>query len=248
MATEINLSTAVAHAENTLNQSVQLAEDFDQFLQLLTVQMQNQDPLDPMDTKDMTNQIVQFSQAEQLINLNQKADSVVQMQLAGMSGMALSYVGMDASYVSSEAYFDGETPVEMAYSVAGEATSITINILNEEGNVVYTEDVDMDDSVNAFTWDGKNNGGETVEEGTYTVAVGALDIDGNAITTATVVTGRVKGVETQDGIAYLLIGERAVELGNVINAKMPNSTATETTTTTETSETETTTGTEESGT
>lgn len=243
MATEVNLSTAVTQAENTLNQSVQLAEDFDQFLQLLTVQMQNQDPLDPMDTKDMTNQIVQFSQAEQLINLNQKADSVVQMQLASMSGMALSYVGMDASYVSSEAYFDGETPVEMAYSLSDEAASITINITNEAGDVVYTEDVDMDDSVNSFTWDGTNTGGETVEKGTYTVSVGALDIDGNAITTATVVTGRVKGVETQDGIAYLLIGERAVELGNVINAQMPDST----TTTTETSETETT-ETEETGT
>lgn len=239
MSEVTTLSTAVSDATATLNQSVQLAEDFDQFLQLLTVQMQNQDPLDPMDTKDMTNQIVQFSQAEQLINLNQKADSIVQMQLSNMSSVALSYVGLDASYVSSEAYYDGETPVEIAYSFADTVESATLNITNESGDLIYTEDIDLEENPNQLVWDGSNKGGTMADEGTYIISVDALDADGGAVTTTTAVTGRVRGVETQDGVAYLLIGERAVLLGNVINAKVPDETTTETTSETETTDTET---------
>ena len=37
--------------------SARLAEDMDNFLTLLTTQLQNQDPTNPMDSKEMTNQL-----------------------------------------------------------------------------------------------------------------------------------------------------------------------------------------------
>ena len=36
-----------------------IAENFDSFLQLLTTQLKNQNPLEPMDTNEFTNQLVQ---------------------------------------------------------------------------------------------------------------------------------------------------------------------------------------------
>jgi hypothetical protein len=35
----------------------------------------------------------------------------------------------------------------------------------------------------------------------------------------------VRGIETQDGIVNLLVGDRAVPIGNVINAKVPGTDA-----------------------
>ncbi len=42
----------------------------DEFLKLLTSQLQHQDPTSPMDTSQFTSQLAQFSQLEQLSNLN----------------------------------------------------------------------------------------------------------------------------------------------------------------------------------
>ena len=46
----------------------------DEFLKLLTYQLQNQDPMNPMDQGKMTGELAQFSQLEQLAALNKKFD------------------------------------------------------------------------------------------------------------------------------------------------------------------------------
>ena len=42
-----------------------LANNFDDFLTLLTTQLTNQDPLNPTDTTEFTNQLVNFTNVEQ---------------------------------------------------------------------------------------------------------------------------------------------------------------------------------------
>ena len=42
----------------------------DMFLQLLSTQMQNQNPLDPMDNTEFVSQLAQFSSLEQMSNMN----------------------------------------------------------------------------------------------------------------------------------------------------------------------------------
>jgi len=53
----------------------------DSFLQLLTAQLQAQDPLDPLDPTTFVTQLVQFNQLQQLIDINQTLS-----QAAGTSG------------------------------------------------------------------------------------------------------------------------------------------------------------------
>ena len=48
----------------------------DAFLKMLVAQLQNQDPLNPMDGTDFSAQLAQFSQLEQLMNLNTSMDSL----------------------------------------------------------------------------------------------------------------------------------------------------------------------------
>ncbi|MBZ5610063.1 MAG: hypothetical protein LAP38_17510 [Acidobacteriia bacterium] len=47
------------------------------FLQLLVAQVQNQDPLNPTDSIQFVGQLVQFSQLEQLLGINQGVQSLV---------------------------------------------------------------------------------------------------------------------------------------------------------------------------
>ncbi len=216
--TDVTSTGAAQQAVNTGSQRIALAEDFSQFLTLLTTQLQNQDPLSPMDSTEFTNQLVQFSQVEQQINANAKLDNLVALQLASISSVALGYVGMDISYISSEMNYDGKTPIDITYALSEEAVSAKVNIYDEAGELVYSSDAPKGAGMNAFTWNGIKTNGEAVSSGTYTVKVDALDKNDEAIENTTVVTGHVSGIETQNGVVYVLVGERAVPISSIVNA------------------------------
>ncbi len=221
MTSDVTLNTVVNQTQKTANAQASLSKDFDQFLTLLTTQLQNQDPLNPMDSAEFTNQLVQFSQVEQAINANQKLDSLLSLQLSNAAGMALGYVGLDISYLSSEMNYDGATPIKVSYSLESTAATSKINILNADGTVVYSADGSKDPGKHDLTWDGKMSNGLNAPAGTYTVRIDALDSDNKTIKTTSVVTGRVRGIETQNGVINLLVGDRAVPMANVINASQP---------------------------
>ncbi len=221
MASDVTVTGAVQDAQRTQAQSTKLAEDFDQFLILLTTQLQNQDPLDPMDSAEFTSQLVQFSQVEQAINQNQKLDDLVSLQLGSVSSVALGYVGLDVNYLSSDMDFSGEEPVKISYALGQDASETKINIFNEGGDLVFSTNGPNTAGSHEFIWDGENLGGGISEPGTYSISIDSLDSEGQGIDTSTVVSGHVRGIESQNGIVFLLIGERAVPLGQVINATTP---------------------------
>ena len=222
----MTVSAVAAGSTSSVKSSSQsLAANFDNFLKLLTTQLQNQDPLNPMDSTEFTNQLVQFSQVEQAINSNQKLDSLLSLQLSNVASTALGYVGLDINYTSAELNFDGTKPVNINYALNSAATTSKVNILNADGNVIYSANAGTDTGKHTFTWDGKTSEGLTAPAGTYTVRIDALDADGKAISTTTVVSGHVHGIETQDGVINLLVGDRAVPMANVINASQPATTA-----------------------
>lgn len=214
----LSIDQALAQQTKTDNAGSKLAGDFTQFLTLLTIQLQNQDPLSPMDTTEFTNQLVNFSQVEQQINANQKLDNLVALNLNNALSNSLSYVGMDVSYLSAEFHYQGAGPVKINYALEGQAIEAKMRIYDEEGDLVMEKEITKTAGSNDFIWDGKDTLGATVPQGTYNIKIAATDIDGNAVSASTVVQGRVHGVETQNGLIFVLVGERAVPVGSILNA------------------------------
>ena len=68
-------STTTANATGADQQMI--ASNFTTFLQLLTTQLKNQNPLDPLDTNQFTQQLVQFAQVEQQMKSNDQLSSLV---------------------------------------------------------------------------------------------------------------------------------------------------------------------------
>src|SRR5512134_2887447 len=66
-----------------------LASNFETFLQLLTTQLKNQNPLDPLDTNQFTQQLVQFAQVEQQIRQNQQLETLIAIEKTAQSTTAL---------------------------------------------------------------------------------------------------------------------------------------------------------------
>ncbi|MGV1790516.1 flagellar hook assembly protein FlgD [Rhizobium lusitanum] len=75
-------SAAAASASASLN--------YNDFLQLLIAQMQNQDPTDPMDASQQISQLASFSQVEQQIQTNSHLETVLQNQWISQ---ASDYIG-----------------------------------------------------------------------------------------------------------------------------------------------------------
>lgn len=221
MVTDVTVSGQIAQQNQAAQQTVGLAEDFSQFLQLLTTQLQNQDPLSPLDSNQFTEQLVQFSQVEQAINTNSRLDDLVALQIGNSASTALGYVGLDASYISPEVIYDGENPANVRYSLDSPAETATINIFDETNQLIFSGDADRTVGVHDFEWNGRDLAGNPLAEGTYLVRVDALDANDEVIETTTVVTSRVRGIEQQDGIVFALVGDRAVPVGSILNATVP---------------------------
>jgi flagellar basal-body rod modification protein FlgD len=63
-------SSAAAATSKIEKDRKTIAQNFDQFLSLLTTQLKNQSPLDPLDANQFTQQLVQFSGVEQQLKTN----------------------------------------------------------------------------------------------------------------------------------------------------------------------------------
>src|ERR1700748_1391705 len=87
----------------------QLAGNFDEFLQLLTTQLQNQNPLDPLDTNQFTQQLVEFASVEPQINTNTNLQSLSSLQQTSEATSALQLVGSTVTVGGSSAALSNAT-------------------------------------------------------------------------------------------------------------------------------------------
>jgi flagellar basal-body rod modification protein FlgD len=71
----------------------EIASNFTMFLQLLTTQLKNQNPLDPLDTNQFTQQLVQFAQVEQQMKSNDLLSGLVLLEKSSEATAALASVG-----------------------------------------------------------------------------------------------------------------------------------------------------------
>jgi len=225
---EISSTALSSLAEKTDAQSKTVAEGYDQFLTLLTTQLQYQDPLDPLDSTEFTNQLVQFSQVEQQITLNQKIDAMLQLQNTSLISSSLQYIGKGIYFQGDNMYWGEDTDsIRIGYTMDDLPASAKLRIVDSDGVSIRTADLPANTSTSNYVWDGKDDYGNTVEPGLYTVEIDALNVDDEAVTAFTGVPANVKGVETIDGAVYLTLdGDRQIAATQILSVGEQNNPAT----------------------
>jgi flagellar basal-body rod modification protein FlgD len=192
------------------------------FLKLLTVQLQYQDPMDPQGNTEMVAQLAAFSSLEQLENMNRNLASSLDLDLiltqvlnntaaAGLIGKSVlangNAVEIDSAGESTSVNFD----------LAATAASVTVTIYDESGVLVRTiEEAGIEAGRQSLEWDGKDSGGNDVAAGTYTFKVAASDGDGNPIGVSPLVRGRVDVVKFVNGAAVLVLDGVEVSISEII--------------------------------
>lgn len=141
-----------------------ISSDFETFLKMLTVQMQNQDPTNPIESSDYAVQLATFSGVEQQVLTNDLLTSLAtQMGVMSMSQIA-GWVGMEAR-TDAPAYFDG-SPITLATSPSSSADQAFLVVRNASGTVVQTAEVPT--SSDTVEWAGVDDNDNPFPSGTYT--------------------------------------------------------------------------------
>jgi len=198
-----------------------LSETFDNFLTLLTKQLQHQDPLSPMDTNEFTSQLVQYTEVEQSIGTNQKLDDLLALQNSNQAMAAMSFLGTTIeAETSSISLNTGSATFE--YEMDTATTGTTISIVDSTGKLVRViTDGQKGAGTHEYTWDGTDNNGVELEDGVYTVQITGKDHDGNSVEFTTRAVGKVGGVEVRNGQVLLSIGALQVPLEDVHAVRQP---------------------------
>ncbi|MGX1786653.1 flagellar hook assembly protein FlgD [Bosea sp. NPDC055332] len=194
-----------------------IANNFDQFLTLLTTQLRNQNPLDPLDTNQFTQQLVQFAGVEQQLKQNETLTALLGVSKATTGASAIGFVGQTVTADGAATQLkDGKAEWKLNASKGGTGT---ITIKDSSGKVVYSGTKALTAGDQTYSWDGKTSTGATAPEGEYTITIDGKDVSGAAITVKTEITGKVDGIDFSTTVPTLLIGAIKVPLDRVKSVK-----------------------------
>lgn len=192
----------------------------DDFLQLLVTKLQYQDPLNPMNDDDFIAQLAQFSSLEQMKNIADGIASSNQWDFLQMQSinntMAAGLIGKDVRAGYEGVLVDGETDPTITFTTSQYATEVEITISDEDGNVVRRLSMkDVQSGTNTFEWDGKDDFGNTVDPGYFTVKISATTAAGVDFSPSLTLTGKVESIIYRDGGAYVSVNGTQIALGDI---------------------------------
>jgi len=206
-------STSKAAATNALA-SQQIAGNFQSFLQLLTTQLQNQNPLDPLDTNQFTQQLVEFAGVQQQLNTNDSLATLVSLQQTSQSTQVLGFVGKTAVVSGSTAALTNSTAT-WQLSVPT-ASSVNITVANSTGQTVFTGSYNASAGNNQpVEWNDQGNDGTQWPDGNYTLTATAKDAVGNTVAITTAIEGTVNSVDLTQSPPLLSIGGQTYTVNQI---------------------------------
>ena len=210
------LDSAQASGKDSSSSKTKLFDDMQAFLYLLTQQLKYQDPLDPMDTAEYTNQLVQYAQVEQSIQTNSYLESIITQNVNSMSAQSVSYMDKVVQALSDYVPLqDGYA--KFSYILSSDASNCVVALRDSSGNFVKTfSGVEVSQGRHELTWDGKDNNGNQLEDGAYTLVVTATDATGTSVETQTTVYGKVTGVAYDGETVAIGMGAVAVDMNNIL--------------------------------
>lgn len=219
MATTTNVSNgsasdifAAINGTSTKTKTTSATSDMEnRFLTLLTTQLKNQDPLNPLDNAQITSQLAQINTVNGIERLNASLSKLLSAYDSSQAMQTSALIGKGVLVAGSGLALSG------GYAGAGikldeAADQVTINIVDSSGKTVQSQQLGARGAgVFSFVWDGKNDAGEQLKDGSYKFSVEAVK-GGSKINAAALQLGTVSAV-TRSGNSFVL------DLGNLGNVK-----------------------------
>ena len=213
-ANATNTTSGTATTSGSGDALASLTSNYNQFLSLLTAQLQHQDPTSPMDTDSFTSELAQFAGVEQQINTNTNLTQLLSLNQDTQVSQGTALVGRQAVANTTEVPLQsGSAELQLNPTSAGAAE---IAITNSAGTVVKTQALNLSAGTTDWSWNGQDDAGNQLPDGTYTAAVMSADSAGNTSSVPFNVIGTITGV-AKDGTTGVNVqmGSTTVEMTKV---------------------------------
>jgi flagellar basal-body rod modification protein FlgD len=204
-----------ANSSSSANTPSTVADTQDRFLKLLVTQMKNQDPLNPMDNAQVTSQMAQLSTVTGIDKLNATLQALSDSMTSSQSLQAASMIGHGV-LISGQgldlAKGSGYGGVELAQSV----DKVDIAIYDKSGALVRNMQLGAQPvGLVNWQWDGRNNSGVSVADGSYTFTVSAAQA-GVKVDATALQFGMVSSVtQSKQGVALSVGSLEGISLSQV---------------------------------
>ena len=176
-----------------------ITSDFDMFLQLLTTQMRNQDPLNPADSTEYTAQLATFSGVEQQVRTNDLLRDLQASFTSMNMGQLSGWIGMEARADMPVNFSGQSTTLQVQPSTFADRMELIVRDLN--GEVVANTPIVLSDD--PFVWDGLGNNGQPLPSGTYTLSAQSWRDEEILEERAVYVFGEIIEAQTLQGEVWL---------------------------------------------
>ena len=191
--------------------------DSQAFLRLLMTQMSQQDPLNPTDSTQFVAQLTQFSNLEQLVQLNTQMNTLAMSQSASTSTAVASLIGRTITASGNSVELGAEAGADVTYNFPAAVKNAEMVISDSSGRVIRTVGLgEQKEGKSSYAWDGKDNDGNRCEAGAYTYSVKGEGALGQSVSATGRLSGTVTAISYDKGFPELLVGTQRITLGDVI--------------------------------
>jgi flagellar basal-body rod modification protein FlgD len=214
ITTVTTTANSASAAEAAMKQSAGLNKD--DFLKLFVTQLQNQDPLNPQDGTQFIAQLAQLTQVEQAYNTNSNLQDLLSQGNNNAAMTSISLIGKQVQAPGSQVALQAGSPATMNFNLSQPAAQVTVLVKDATGAVVKTIPAGAKGAGDAsVSWDGTNDAGSAALPGTYNFSVSASDAGGNRVAAATLIKGRVDGVDMSGATPVLSVAGTTLSLTDV---------------------------------
>ena len=176
----------------------------EEFLELMTAQLQNQDPMKPMESGEFLTQIAQFSTVEGVGDLNEAFATLSQSLVSNQALQAANLVGRSVLAPTGLAALSEGGTISGAVDLPAASNDVAVNVYDQSGQLVRRLDLGSQAAGSAsFQWDGLRDDGQFAPPGTYFVSAEA-SVDGRTEAVDTLLESRVRSVTLSNSGGLLL--------------------------------------------
>lgn len=217
MAVSATTSSDSTSALGALTSKTASSADTEQrFLKLLVTQLNNQDPLNPLDNAQLTSQLAQMSTVSGIEKLNSAFQSMLAQSGSSQVLQSASLIGRTVLVPGSELTLKKGSDAALAVDMPQSADSVKITVTNAAGKTVRSFDLGaLPQGVKTLSWDGLNDTGASVADGSYTVNVLATSGDAKVAASALTYASVTSVSQGASGVALSLASGAKASLADV---------------------------------
>ncbi|MFT3907067.1 MAG: flagellar hook capping FlgD N-terminal domain-containing protein [Steroidobacteraceae bacterium] len=166
-------SAATAAAAGSSSGSSASSLGINDFLTLMSTQLQNQDPFKPLDGTQFVAQLAQFGTVSSLKSMQDSLSTLTDSLRSSQALSGASLVGHQVLTNADSSNYTAGSTLSGAVDVPAGAQNVKVTITDASGAVVREMSVSNTEGTQSFSWDGATTGGTAAPSGSYKVGVSA---------------------------------------------------------------------------